>query len=314
MNKPGPELSVVIIAYNEEKNGALLIRRTLEVLLGVDFEIIFVDDGSKDQTLAEVLEIDDKRLTVLELQRNFGQSAALAAGIHHASGEYIVTMDADLQNDPEDILPMLHRAREGKFDMVAGIRKERKDGMVLRKLPSLIANAMIRRTTGIRIRDYGCTLKVFRRELAQSLSIYGELHRFIPVLASFEGASIDQMEVRHHPRIHGKSKYGLNRSFKVLSDLLLLIFFRKYLDRPMHLFGMIGLLLLIIGGAIEGYLLLLKIMGHDIWGKPVMILGFILLVLGMQFITTGIVAEMVMRTYYESQNKTPYKIKKIHVA
>jgi glycosyltransferase involved in cell wall biosynthesis len=303
-------LSIVIIALNEETNATILLRAILETLQGVDFEVIFVDDGSTDGTVQEVMALNERRITLIELQRNFGQSAALAAGIAQASGEYIVTMDADLQNDPADILPMLALAKEGDWDLVAGIRKNRQDGFFLRRLPSLIANSIIRRTTGIRIRDYGCTLKVFTSELAKSLAIYGELHRFIPVLASFEGARITQTEVRHHPRIHGKSKYGLNRSLKVVSDLLLLIFFRKYMNRPMHLFGALGLLLFIAGSAIELYLFILKLLGNDIWGKPVMILGVILLVLGIQFITTGIMAEMLMRTYYESQQKTPYKIRK----
>lgn len=311
MSKENPELSIVIIAFNEEQNASILINKIFDTVQGVEYEIVFVDDGSTDNTANEVRSMEDPRLQMLELQRNFGQSAALAAGIEHARGDYIVTMDSDLQNDPEDIIPMLQMAKEGNWDLVAGIRKNRKDGWILRKLPSLIANSIIRRVTTVRIKDYGCTLKVFKRELAQSLSIYGELHRFIPVLASFEGASITQMEVKHHPRIHGKSKYGLNRSFKVLSDLLLLLFFRKYMDKPMHLFGLIGLLLIIAGGLIEFYMLILKIMGHDIWGKPVMILGLILLVLGVQFITIGILAEMLMRTYYESQNKRPYKIRKI---
>lgn len=311
MSKENPELSIVIIAFNEEQNASILINKIFDTVQGVEYEIVFVDDGSTDNTANEVRSMEDPRLQMLELQRNFGQSAALAAGIEHARGDYIVTMDSDLQNDPEDIIPMLQMAKEGNWDLVAGIRKNRKDGWILRKLPSLIANSIIRRVTTVRIKDYGCTLKVFKRELAQSLSIYGELHRFIPVLASFEGASITQMEVKHHARIHGKSKYGLNRSFKVLSDLLLLLFFRKYMDKPMHLFGLIGLLLIIAGGLIEFYMLILKIMGHDIWGKPVMILGLILLVLGVQFITIGILAEMLMRTYYESQNKRPYKIRKI---
>ncbi|HRZ42817.1 MAG TPA: glycosyltransferase family 2 protein [Bacteroidales bacterium] len=306
-----PLLSIVIIAYNEETNAALLIRQILNLLNDTDFEVVFVDDGSTDNTLAEVREIADSRLQIIEFKRNFGQSAALSAGIEYARGAFIVTMDADLQNDPADILPMLEKIQQGNHDLVAGIRKNRKDGFFLRRLPSLMANAIIRRSTGIRIRDYGCTLKIFRSELAQNLSIYGELHRFIPVLASLEGASISQMEVQHHARIHGKSKYGLNRSFKVISDLLLLLFFRKYMNRPMHLFGLIGLLLFAGGAAIELYLFIIKLMGADIWGKPVMILGVILLILGIQFITIGIIAEMLMRTYYESQNKKPYKIRNI---
>lgn len=311
MKQKKPELSIVIIAYNEEKNASILINRIFQLISDIDYEIVFVDDGSTDNTLEEVKDIRDPRLKLIELQRNFGQSAALSAGIEYAEGDYIVTMDSDLQNDPADIIPMLNKAREGDWDLVAGIRKNRKDGFLLRRLPSIIANAIIRKATTIRIKDYGCTLKVFRRDLAKSISIYGELHRFIPVLASFEGASIAQMEVNHHPRIHGKSKYGLNRSFKVVSDLLLLLFFRKYMNRPMHLFGLIGLLSFLAGALIQFYLLILKIMGNDIWGKPVMILGLILLIMGIQFITIGIFAEMLMRTYYESQNKKPYKVRRV---
>lgn len=311
MNETPPRISVVLIAYNEATNAALLINKLTEVLQEQHYEIVFVDDGSTDTTLEEVSALNVPCLKIIELQRNFGQSAALAAGIAAAGGTWIVTMDSDLQNDPTDILPMVLHAETANLDLVAGIRKNRQDGFILRKIPSLMANAIIRRSTGIRIRDYGCTLKVFRKELAHSLSIYGELHRFIPVLASFEGAKIGQMEVRHHPRIHGKSKYGLNRTFKVLSDLMLLIFFRKYMDRPMHLFGLIGLLLLMAGGLIELYLLVIKLMGEDIWGKPIMVLGLVLLVLGIQFITIGVLAEMLMRTYYESQNKKPYKIRSI---
>jgi glycosyltransferase involved in cell wall biosynthesis len=309
--KENPELSIVVIALNEETNATILLQSILNHIIEIDYEIIFVDDGSTDGTVKEVKAINDSRIKLIELQRNFGQSAAMAAGIAHAEGDYIVTMDADLQNDPTDILPMLKLAREGEWDLVAGIRKNRKDGIMLRRLPSLIANSIIRRTTGIRIKDYGCTLRVFTREMARSLAIYGELHRFIPVLASFEGARITQTDVKHHPRIHGRSKYGLNRSLKVVSDLLLLLFFRKYLNRPMHLFGAFGLLLFVTGSALELYLFILKLLGNDIWGKPVMILGVVLLVLGIQFITTGIMAEMLMRTYYESQQKTPYKIRKI---
>jgi glycosyltransferase involved in cell wall biosynthesis len=306
-----PLLSIIIVAYNEEENVFPLLKNLFEMVMDVDFEVVFVDDGSTDGTLQQVLRMKDPRIKIIELKRNFGQSAALSAGIEHADGEFIATMDADLQNDSADIQPMLKKITEEGLDLVAGFRKNRKDGLFLRRIPSLVANAMIRRSTGIKIRDYGCTLKIFKRELAQSLSIYGELHRFIPVLASFEGATISQMDVQHHPRIHGKSKYGINRTFRVISDLLLMLFFRKYMNRPMHLFGLIGLLLFGGGSLIELYLLILKIMGNDIWGKPVMILGVIMLILGIQFITIGIIAEMLMRTYYESQNKKPYKIRRI---
>jgi hypothetical protein len=198
---------------------------------------------------------------------------------------------------------MLQMLKEEEWDVVAGNRKNRKDGMMLRKFPSMIANALIRRMTGVYIRDYGCTLKVFRREIAEDLGLYGELHRFIPVLAKLQGARITQVDVKHHARQFGKSKYGINRTFKVLSDLVLMVFFRKYMQKPIHLFGTMGFISLGLGILINMYLLLLKIMGRDIWGKPLMILGLILLLGGIQLITIGILSEISVRTYFESQNK-----------
>jgi len=305
------KLSVIICVYNEEENVRPLADQLFKALEGIDYEIIYVDDGSSDKTVSEVRKVNDKRVKLVELKKNYGQSAALAAGIEIAESEFIVTMDGDLQNDPLDIPEMLTIAEEGDWDLVAGIRAARKDGMFLRKVPSKIANSIIRKTTDVKIKDYGCTLKVFKSELAKSLGLYGELHRFIPVLASFEGARITQKDVRHHAREHGKSKYGIGRTFRVISDLLLMLFFKKYMSKPMHLFGGIGLLLFTAGLFINTYLLVLKIMGHDIWGKPLLMLGILFLLAGIQIITIGIVAEMLMRTYFESQHKKPYKIRKI---
>jgi hypothetical protein len=198
--------------------------------------------------------------------------------------------------------------------VVAGNRKNRKDGFILRKLPSKIANALIRRMTGVYIRDYGCTLKVFKREIAEELGLYGELHRFIPVLAKLQGAKITQVDVKHHPRQFGKSKYGINRTFKVMSDLVLMVFMRKYMQKPMHLFGTIGFISFGLGLLINLYFLTLKIMGHDIWGRPMLILGLILLLGGIQFITIGIIADINVRTYFESQNKKTYNVRKVYHA
>jgi hypothetical protein len=197
---------------------------------------------------------------------------------------------------------------------VAGNRKIRKDGMFLRKIPSKIANSLIRRMTGVYIKDYGCTLKVFRREIAEELNLYGELHRFIPVIAKMQGARITQVDVQHHPRKFGKSKYGIGRTFRVLSDLVLMLFFRRYIQKPMHLFGTIGFITLGIGIIINLYLLVLKIMGHDIWGKPLLILGLIFLLGGIQLITIGILAEISVRTYFESQNKKTYTVRKVYMS
>ena len=223
-------------------------------------------------------------------------------------------MDGDLQNDPTDIPTMLALAEEEALDMVAGERINRQDGVLLRKIPSWIANYIIRQTSGVHLRDYGCALRVMRADVAKDLGLYGELHRFIPVLVSLETSRIRQVPVKHHARRFGHSKYGLGRTFKVVSDLLLMLFFKRYLRRPMHLFGNAGLIMFVAGLLINAYLLLLKLLGQDIWGKPLMILGLMLLIAGIQFITIGIVVEMQMRTYYEAQDKRPYKIRRFHQA
>ena len=308
------ELSVVITVMNEEDNIKPLLDAVRQALTGIDFEVIFVDDGSTDKTKLQVLEHSDERTTLVELRKNYGQSTAMTAGIDYSRGRYIALLDGDLQNDPSDIPSMLTLLKKEDWDVVAGNRKNRKDGFILRKIPSRIANALIRRMTGVYIKDYGCTLKVFRREIAEELGLYGELHRFIPVLAKMQGARITQVDVKHHARIHGSSKYGINRTFKVMSDLVLMVFMRKYLQKPMHLFGPIGFISIGIGAAINIHLLILKIMGHDIWGKPLLILGLILLLGGIQFITIGIIADINTRTYFESQNKKTYNVRKIYHA
>ena len=306
------EISVVVCVYNEENNIKPLINRIHKALNTFSFEIIYVDDGSTDRTLDQLKTLQTDKLRIVEMRKNYGQSLALMAGIHQALGEFIVTMDGDLQNDPQDIPHMMQIAKDGDWDLVAGIRNKRKDGAIMRRIPSMMANSLIRWSSGIKIKDYGCTLKLFRHELAKELGIYGELHRFIPVLAQLEGGRITQVDVRHHARQHGKSKYGLSRTIKVLSDLLLILFFKRYLQRPMHLFGNTGVILLIIGVATNLYLLYLKILGQDIWGKPLLLLGILLIIAGLQLITVGLFVELQMRTYYESQGKPPYKIRKIH--
>ena len=306
-----PKISIVVTVYNEADNIVPLVSRIEEAMTGIDYELIYVDDGSRDDTLKNLRAIPNEHLTVIEFRKNYGQSLALMAGIDHAGGEYIATMDGDLQNDPADIPLMLQKAESEGWDMVAGNRANRKDGFLLRKVPSRIANRIIRKTSGVHLKDYGCALKVFRAELAKDLGLYGELHRFIPVLASLEGARITQVDVRHHPREHGQSKYGLSRTFKVMSDLLFMLFLKKYLQKPMHLFGNTGVLLFLLGGVINLYLVGLKILGQDIWGKPLLILGLMLVIAGIQLITIGIVIEIQMRTYFESQHKRPYKVRRI---
>ena len=308
-----PLLSVVITIFNEEENIQPLLQATYSALSSLDYEVILVEDGSTDRTVAEVKKYANSRTKLIVFNRNYGQTTALAAGIDHATGKYIATMDGDLQNDPSDLPNMLQKAIDEEWDVVAGRRANRKDGFVLRKIPSKIANWIIRNTTKVYLKDYGCTLRVYKAEIAQNMGLYGELHRFIPVLAKQQGARMTEVDVKHHPRIHGTSKYGLSRTFKVMADLILMLFFQKYFQRPIHLFGGLGLLSFLLGGAISLYLLVVKIMGEDIWGRPIMILGFILILGGIQFITTGIIAEIIVRTYFESQDKKTYRIKSIFI-
>lgn len=307
-----PEISVVIAMMNEEENIKPLLNQCFDALQSLDYEVILVDDGSMDDTVSEVRKYANDRTRVVEFMKNFGQSTALQAGIDHSTGEYIVTMDADLQNDPSDIPMLLDLIKSNKWDLVAGERVNRKDGAFLRKIPSKIANYLGRNLTQVQIRDYGCTLKIFKKQIAKNLNLYGELHRFIPVLAAMQGARIHQVPVKHHARQFGKSKYNLNRTFKVTSDLMLMVFFRKYLQKPMHLFGTLGTLIFGIGLLVNTYFLIQKIQGEDIWGRPMLLLGILMLLGGIQLITTGIILELVMRTYYESQNKKTYTIRKVH--
>ncbi|MFM2249976.1 MAG: hypothetical protein RLZZ358_903 [Bacteroidota bacterium] len=307
-----PLLSVVITVYNEEDNIQPLLQATYAALSGMDYEVILVEDGSTDRTVAEVKKYANTRTKLVIFNRNYGQTTALAAGIDQATGEYIATMDGDLQNDPTDLPGMLQKAIDEEWDVVAGRRANRKDGFVLRKIPSKIANWIIRNSTNVHLKDYGCTLRVYKADIAQNMGLYGELHRFIPVLAKQEGAKMTEVDVKHHPRIHGTSKYGLSRTFKVMSDLILMLFFQKYFQRPIHLFGGLGLLAFLLGGIINVYLLVLKIMGEDIWGRPILILGFMLILAGIQLITTGIIAEIIVRTYFESQDKKTYRVKALY--
>ncbi|MEW6370182.1 MAG: glycosyltransferase family 2 protein [Pseudomonadota bacterium] len=303
-------LSVVVPVMNEQGNIQPLIARIADALARIEHELIFVDDGSNDATVAEIERFATPATRVLVLNRNYGQTTAMAAGIDAANGELIVMLDGDLQNDPHDIPLMMERMREGDWDVVAGIRARRKDGFLLRRLPSKLANWLIRRATGVHISDYGCTLKLFKRDVAKNLGLYGELHRYVPVLATMYGARMTEMQVRHHARHAGVSKYGINRTLKVVSDLMLMVFIRKYGQRPMHLFGTAGIVSFSTGCLLNAYVLFDKLMGARSAGRPLLFLGLLLTVAGIQLITTGFVADLIMRTYYESQNKKPYQIKK----
>lgn len=307
------KVSVVITLLNEEDNISPLLEALEIHLADIDYELILVDDGSTDRTVEVIKELASPKVKLIIFNKNYGQTTAMAAGIQHASGEYTVTMDGDLQNDPADIPLMLKKIESEGWGLISGRRINRKDGMFLRKIPSKIANHLIRWLTGVHIHDYGCSLKIFKTDIAKNLGLYGELHRFIPVLAKIQGASITEMNVRHHPRIYGQSKYGLGRTFRVMSDLLLMLFFQKYVQKPMHLFGTMGILSFLIGCFINFYLLVEKLLGYDIWGRPLLLLGVSLVLGGIQLITFGFMAELIMRTYFESQNKTPYSIKEIFV-
>ena len=304
-------LSIVVPIYNEEGNISLLTDAIETGLKGYPYEIIYVDDFSSDNSRKEIKSLKNSNVVLIELKRNYGQSSALAAGIEYAKGDYIVTMDGDMQNDPSDIHKMLVLAINEDWDLVTGIRQKRKDNFV-RTLPSKIANFIIRKATNLHITDAGCALKVMTSETAKGIPLYGELHRFIALNAHIDGARITEIPVKHHARKYGVSKYGLGRTFKVVNDLFLIIFQRKYLQKPLYLFGNIGMLFFGIGVLINLYLIAVKLMGNDIGTRPLLILGVLLILVGIQFFTIGIVTDLLMRTYYESQKKTPYNIRKIN--
>jgi glycosyltransferase involved in cell wall biosynthesis len=307
-------VSIVVPLYNEEENVRELHDRLKDVLdtLGSEYELIFIDDGSTDKTLELLQEVQsaDDRVVVLSLRRNFGQTAAFAAGFDYARGDVIVTMDGDLQNDPKDIPKLLETIREN--DIVSGWRKRRKDPFLSRRLPSLIANRLISKVTGVSLHDYGCSLKAYRREVIKNLKIYGEMHRFIPAVANLYGVKIAEVETTHHPRLRGKSKYGISRTIRVVLDLITVKFLLSFSTRPLQFFGPIGLLSGFIGLIISFYLSLQKIfMGLNIGGRPMLLLGALLIIVGIQFIGMGLLGEMMVRVYHETQKKPIYVIKKV---
>jgi glycosyltransferase involved in cell wall biosynthesis len=308
-------LSLVVPIYNEADNLRPLCRRIHEVLAptGWTYELVMVDDGSTDGS-AEILaclHAEDSRLKVLRFRRNFGQTAALAAGFAYAHGEVIVSLDGDLQNDPADIPRLVAKLNEG-YDLVNGWRVNRQDPFLRRRLPSQIANRIISLTTRVKLHDYGCTLKAFRRDVAKNLKLYGEMHRFIPALAGDLGAKITEMPVTHHARQRGRSKYGLTRTLWVILDLLTVKFLSSYATRPSHLFGLFGLLATLLGGAITGVLGIQRLFfGVQLGNRPLLQLGILLIVLGVQLVTLGLIGEMLARTYHESQEKPIYWIKDV---
>lgn len=309
-----PELSVVVPLYNELDNLDELhaqLTRSLEAT-GRPYEIVMVDDGSTDGTLKRLVEIEtrDPRVRALRLRRNFGQTAAFSAGFDHARGRIVVTCDGDLQNDPQDIPRLVARLEEG-FDMVCGWRRRRQDPLS-RRLPSRVANWIISRATGVRLHDYGCSLRAMRSEVARGLRLYGEMHRFIPAVASWMGVDLAEMEVNHRPRTRGRSKYGLGRTLRVLLDLFTVKFLLAYGTRPAHLFGPWGLFAGSVGFGIMAYLAWIKLF-HDeaIGGRPLLLLGAVLFITGLIFVSVGLLAELMVRTYHESQGKPTYVVKEL---
>jgi Glycosyltransferases involved in cell wall biogenesis len=304
-------LSIIIPVYNEEENCGLLVDQIRTALSDLqDFEVILVNDGSKDKS-GEILDsicAQDKRFKAVHFRRNFGQTAAMMAGIDYASGDIIISMDGDLQNDPQDIPLLLKKINEG-YDVCSGWRKDRKDNPFNRKLPSFIANLLISIISGVKLKDYGCTLKAYKRDVIKDVKLYGEMHRFIPIYASWLGARVTEIPVHHHPRIHGKSKYGIKRTIKVFLDLLVVKFFASYLQSPIYIFGGFGMVNFLVAAFAFGAMIYYKYWGDKSFIRtPLPMIVTLFLLMGFMSILIGLVAELLMRTYYESQHKTSYLI------
>jgi glycosyltransferase involved in cell wall biosynthesis len=306
------ELSIVIPVYNEAENVEPLIQEIKAVMgpLGKPYEIVVVDDGSRDATFSVLARLHQRErcLRVVRLKRNFGQTAAIAAGLTYAGGDVVVLMDGDLQNDPKDIPALLAELKKGS-DLVCGWRSNRRDPFLYRRLPSLIANRLISWTTQVKLHDYGCTLKAMRRDVAKSLKLYGEMHRFIPAIAYERGARVAELKVNHRPRLHGTSKYSIARTLRVVLDLLTVKFLVSYSTRPSHVFGVLGLSSGGLGFLIAVYLTFQKLVYHAaIGGRPLLLLAILLIFIGFQFITMGLLGEMLSRTYHESQDRAVFVV------
>lgn len=307
------EISVVIPFLNEEPNLQPLTEELTQSLdaFGRDYELVFIDDGSTDGGVELLKSLREKtpQIKVVTLRRNFGQTAAMAAGLDYATGKTVVTIDADRQNDPADIPAMVEKLEEG-FDLVCGWRHQRKDGALMRKLPSKIANRLIAKTTGVVLNDYGCTLKAMTAEVANKITLYGEMHRFIPAVASAIGVKIAEVKVNHRARVAGESKYGISRTFRVILDLITVKFLLRFSARPIHFFGMPGLACGSVGGVILAYLVFARVfLGDSLSDRPLLLFAFILILIGIQFILFGLIGEMQTRTYHESQDKPIYHVR-----
>jgi glycosyltransferase involved in cell wall biosynthesis len=313
-----PEISIVIPMRNESLSIGDLYRELTDTLeaFGRPYEILAIDDGSSDDTFEQLaaLQAHDSRMRVIRFRRNFGQTAGFAAGFAFARGRYIVTSDGDLQNDPRDIPAMIEQLERGP-DIIAGWRKDRKDAFLNRRLPSMIANWVISRATGVKLHDYGCSLKVFRAEVVKPMKLYGEMHRFLPAIASEMGVTIEERVVNHRARRHGASNYGISRTIRVILDLMTVKFLASFSTRPLHVFGPLGIVMSAIGTFICAYLAYLRLFANQsIADRPMLLLGILLMFMGVQFISTGLIAEMLARTYHESQDKPVYVIKEIREA
>lgn len=306
-------MSIVVPIYNEEESIPQLYQRLTEELekLAIAYEIIAIDDGSKDRSFAllHALAAADPRLRVVRFRRNFGQTAAFSAGFDRARGEYIITIDADLQNDPADIGRLLDKAHEG-YDVVSGWRENRQDPYWNRRLPSQIANRLISVATGVYLHDYGCSLKVYRTDVVNNIQLYGELHRFIPAIASWQGVAVTELPVNHYARQYGQSKYGISRIVRVLLDLITVRFLLSYATRPMQIFGLFGLISIMLGTLTGLYLVALKLfLNQSIGDRPLLLLAVVLVILGFQFLSMGLIGELVVRTYFETQGKPIYVVR-----
>ncbi|MDJ0635893.1 MAG: glycosyltransferase family 2 protein [Xenococcaceae cyanobacterium MO_188.B29] len=314
-NKESLDLSIVVPVYNEAESLSPLIEAIANAVITthLSYEIICVDDGSIDGSTKILMDLARQRsdLKAVILRRNYGQTPAMAAGFENAQAKAIITLDGDLQNDPQDIPLLLDKLNEG-YDLVSGWRKQRQDAAITRLLPSKIANWIIGKVTGVKLHDYGCSLKAYRAELVADMNLYGELHRFLPALAYIEGARITEIPVRHHPRRYGTSKYGLGRTIRVIMDLLTVFFMKKFLTKPMHVFGFWGLLSLVSGVIMGIYLTVVKlVMGQNIGDRPLLILSVLLILTGIELFSFGLLAELLMRTYHESQKRPIYRVREV---
>lgn len=309
------KISVVVPVYNESESIGMLCDKLQDVLGDLDFsyEVILIDDGSTDTTYQKLLEINSKnsRFKVIKFRRNFGQTAAMRAGFDYATGQAIITMDADLQNDPGDIPRIMEKMGQG-YDIVSGWRKNRKDKLLSRRFPSVVANRIISSLFGVRLHDYGCTLKAYRKNVLENIELYGEMHRYIPAVASSMGVQVAEVAVKHHSRKFGKTKYGISRTMRVIVDIITIKFLLTYSKKPMQIFGLLGIFTSLVGIVITGYLIVLRLFfDQSLADRPLFILSIFMIFIGIQLITMGLLGELIMRTYHESAEKPTYFIKEI---